>query len=111
MADQLTTTTRPVGLVINPSPMLRTRRAIHDTNSVLWRDSIRTLRQPDMLAFAVVMGVFFLVLFNYVFGGSIGAGMRTSIWSTRRAASTVVPAMVSARKRVGSMPLLGAFCN
>ena len=27
-----------------------------------------------MLAFAVVMGVFFLVLFNYVFGGVIGAG-------------------------------------
>ncbi len=74
MTEQLTATTRPVGLVINPSPMLRTRRAILDTNSVLWRDTIRTLRQPDMLAFAVVMGVFFLVLFNYVFGGSIGAG-------------------------------------
>jgi ABC-2 type transport system permease protein/oleandomycin transport system permease protein len=27
-----------------------------------------------MLVFAVVMGVFFLVLFNYVFGGAIGAG-------------------------------------
>jgi ABC-2 type transport system permease protein/oleandomycin transport system permease protein len=32
------------------------------------------MRQPDTLVFAVVMGVFFLVLFNYVFGGSIGAG-------------------------------------
>jgi ABC-2 type transport system permease protein/oleandomycin transport system permease protein len=50
------------------------RRAIQDTASVLWRDVIRTTRQPEMLAFAVVMGVFFLVLFNYVFGGSIGAG-------------------------------------
>jgi ABC-2 type transport system permease protein/oleandomycin transport system permease protein len=49
------------------------RRAAEDTNSVLWRDMIRTMRQPDMLAFAVVMGVFFLVLFNYVFGGAIGA--------------------------------------
>ena len=27
-----------------------------------------------MLTFAVVMGVFFLLLFNYVFGGAIGAG-------------------------------------
>jgi ABC transporter DrrB family efflux protein len=27
-----------------------------------------------MLVFAVVMGVFFLLLFNYVFGGAIGAG-------------------------------------
>lgn len=61
-------------LVIDPSFGLRVRRAAQDTNTVLWRDTIRTLRQPEMLAFAVVMGVFFLVLFNYVFGGSIGAG-------------------------------------
>ena len=52
----------------------RVRTAVLDTNTILWRDTIRTMRQPDMLAFAVVMGVFFLVLFNYVFGGSIGAG-------------------------------------
>ena len=55
-------------LVINPGIGLRARRALDDTASILWRDTIRTLRQPDMLAFAVVMGVFFLVLFNYVFG-------------------------------------------
>jgi ABC-2 type transport system permease protein len=59
--------------VTDPSITLRMRRAAEDTNSVLWRDMIRTMRQPDMLAFAVVMGVFFLVLFNYVFGGAIGA--------------------------------------
>ena len=58
----------------DPTLPVRARRAVQDTNTVLWRDTIRTLRQPDMLAFAVVMGVFFLVLFNYVFGGSIGAG-------------------------------------
>ena len=52
----------------------RIKRAAVDTNTVLWRDTIRTLRQPDLLVFSVVMGVFFLVLFNYVFGGSIGAG-------------------------------------
>ena len=57
-----------------PSALGRIQRAIQDTNAVLWRDSVRTLRQPDLLVFAVVMGVFFLVLFNYVFGGSIGAG-------------------------------------
>jgi ABC-2 type transport system permease protein len=61
-------------LVVDPGPVLRLRRAAQDTSSVLWRDVIRTLRQPDQLAFAVVMGVFFLLLFNYVFGGSIGAG-------------------------------------
>lgn len=70
-----TRTVRPTSppLVTDPSFTLRIRRASEDTNTVLWRDMIRTIRQPDMLAFAVVMGVFFLVLFNYVFGGAIGA--------------------------------------
>ncbi len=65
--------TRPA-LVFDPSIRLRLRRAVQDTNTVLWRDTIRTIRQPEMLIFAVIMGVFFLVLFNYIFGGSIGAG-------------------------------------
>lgn len=56
-----------------PTPT-RLRAAIEDTVTMLWRDMVRTVRQPEMLVFAVVMGVFFLVLFNYVFGGAIGAG-------------------------------------
>ena len=68
-----TTIGRPAVLA-NPSAAVRVRRALQDTNTVLWRDTVRTLRQPDLLFFAVIMGVFFLVLFNYVFGGSIGAG-------------------------------------
>ncbi len=68
-----TTISRPAVLA-NPSAAVRVRRALQDTNTVLWRDTVRTLRQPDLLFFAVIMGVFFLVLFNYVFGGSIGAG-------------------------------------
>jgi ABC transporter DrrB family efflux protein len=63
-------------VVTNPNISLRLRRAGQDTSTVLWRDMIRTARQPEMLAFAVVMGVFFLVLFNYVFGGAITAGTR-----------------------------------
>ena len=70
-----TTTVHPESppIVTSPSITLRMRRTAEDTNTILWRDMIRTMRQPDMLAFAVVMGVFFLVLFNYVFGGAIGA--------------------------------------
>jgi ABC-2 type transport system permease protein/oleandomycin transport system permease protein len=69
-------TPAPTGdrVVVDPGLVQRARRALQDTNSVLWRDTIRTMRQPDLLVFAVVMGVFFLILFNYVFGGSIGAG-------------------------------------
>jgi ABC-2 type transport system permease protein len=61
-------------VVVNPGLRLRVGRAIQDTSTVLWRDTVRTMRQPDLLFFAVIMGVFFLVLFNYIFGGSIGAG-------------------------------------
>ena len=65
MTDTRTLSTPPVGGL---------RAAVDDTVTMLWRDLIRTARQPEMLVFAVVMGVFFLVLFNYVFGGAIGAG-------------------------------------
>jgi len=64
----------PRTVVTDPNVALRMRRASQDTGTVLWRDMIRTTRQPEMLVFAVVMGVFFLLLFNYVFGGAIGAG-------------------------------------
>lgn len=64
-------TTRPI--VVDPNVTLRIRRASQDTGTVLWRDVIRTMRQPEMLVFAVVMGVFFLLLFNYVFGGAIAS--------------------------------------
>jgi len=56
------------------TPASRIRGALQDTATITWRDMIRTARQPEMLAFAVIMGAFFLVLFNYVFGGAIGAG-------------------------------------
>lgn len=52
----------------------RLRWAVQDTVTMTWRDLIRTRRQPEMLTFAVIMGVFFLLLFYYVFGGAIGAG-------------------------------------
>ncbi|MGA7690491.1 MAG: ABC transporter permease [Jiangellales bacterium] len=54
--------------------LARASEAVADTAAITWRDLVRTTRQPEMLAFAVVMGVFFLLLFNYVFGGAIGAG-------------------------------------
>ncbi len=64
-----TTSTTP-----RPSLLTSTRGLVQDTTTMLWRDALRTARQPEMLTFAVIMGVFFLVLFNYVFGGAIGAG-------------------------------------
>ncbi len=60
-----------------PAPTLRQIRwAFQDTATITWRDMVRTARQPEMLAFAVIMGMFFLLLFNYVFGGAIGGRHR-----------------------------------
>lgn len=64
----------PAAPGVAPGLAERTKGAAQDTATMLWRDTIRTIRQPEMLVFAVVMGSFFLVLFNYVFGGAIGAG-------------------------------------
>lgn len=38
------------------------------------RDLMRVMRQPEALTFSLIMGVFFLLLFYYVFGGVIEAG-------------------------------------
>jgi ABC transporter DrrB family efflux protein len=67
------TTTRD-SLARKPGLAERFKWALWDTVTMTWRDLIRTRRQPEMLTFAVIMGVFFLLLFYYVFGGAIGAG-------------------------------------
>jgi len=72
-----TSTNMAVGRTIldnSTSLRRRARGALQDTATITWRDMVRTARQPEMLTFAVIMGVFFLLLFNYVFGGAIGAG-------------------------------------
>jgi ABC-2 type transport system permease protein/oleandomycin transport system permease protein len=50
------------------------RWLVQDTVTMTQRDLIRTRRQPEMLFFGVVMGVFFLLLFYWVFGGAISSG-------------------------------------
>ena len=67
-------TTTPTVLAAKPCLAERFRWALQDLVTMTWRDLIRTRRQPEMLTFAVIMGVFFLLLFYYVFGGAIGAG-------------------------------------
>ena len=51
-----------------------TSTALADTLSIARRDLIRTARMPEQLTFSVIMGIFFLLLFYYVFGGVIAAG-------------------------------------
>ncbi len=66
--------TRDGTAAVSETVVSRSWEALADTAAITWRDVVRTARQPELLSFAVVMGVFFLLLFNYVFGGAIGAG-------------------------------------
>jgi len=67
-------TTTHAALARRPGFATRFKWTLQDIATMTWRDLIRTWRQPEMLTFAVIMGVFFLLLFYYVFGGAIGAG-------------------------------------
>lgn len=51
------------------SPIARTLR---DIGVITKRNVLRNVRLPQLLLFATIQPVMFLLLFNYVFGGSIG---------------------------------------
>jgi ABC-2 type transport system permease protein len=46
--------------------------ALKDTWVITRRNLLRNVRMPQLVLFATVQPVMFLLLFNYVFGGSIG---------------------------------------
>ena len=73
----MTTDHAPVDTADPRSPSVPTAgkaSLIQDTWTMTRRDMVRTRRQPEMLFFGVIMGVFFLLLFYWVFGGAISAG-------------------------------------
>ncbi|MCW2960094.1 MAG: type transporter [Thermoleophilia bacterium] len=49
-------------------------RFFADTSVMAWRNLRRTLRLPEMVVFATIQPVMFVVLFRYVFGGAIDTG-------------------------------------
>lgn len=50
------------------------RRALTHTAVITKRNVLRNIRLPQLLVFATIQPVMFLVLFNYVFGGAITQG-------------------------------------
>ena len=60
--------------VATPTLLRKLRWAMQDTLVVTQRDIRRVLRKPDIFAGELLMPASFLLLFNYVFGGVIGAG-------------------------------------
>lgn len=60
--------------VVTPTLLRRLRWAIQDTLVIAQRDLRRVTRKRDVFAGELLMPATFLLLFNYVFGGVIGAG-------------------------------------
>jgi len=56
-----------------PTPT-RTPNAISDGLVLVWRNLKRLPRQPDMVVYGTIQPIMFVVLFAYVFGGSISVG-------------------------------------
>lgn len=67
----MTTSTTPVTSPNNPTSGAS---FFTDLGTMARRDLMRVMRQPEALTFSLIMGIFFLLLFYYVFGGVIEAG-------------------------------------
>jgi ABC transporter DrrB family efflux protein len=62
-------------------PEVRRRRhglaaAFHDGWILTWRNLVALPRTPELILFTLIQPVMFVVLFNYVFGGSIGQSLQ-----------------------------------
>ncbi|MEZ5219371.1 MAG: ABC transporter permease [Ilumatobacteraceae bacterium] len=68
-----TTAPPPRGLVGSDDLELRPGRLVHDTWVITRRNLLRNIRLPQLLVFATIQPIMFLLLFNYVFGGAIGS--------------------------------------
>ncbi|MFF9195212.1 ABC transporter permease [Streptomyces sp. NPDC014779] len=61
-----------------PRPRSALAQSIGDSLVVTKRNLIRMLRIPEMIIFGMIQPVMFVVLFSYVFGGSMQIGTSTS---------------------------------
>ncbi|MCI0345845.1 MAG: hypothetical protein L0221_10445, partial [Chloroflexi bacterium] len=53
------------------SALGRVREAFNDATAITQRDVIGLIRTPQLLVFATIQPVVFVLLFRYVFGGAI----------------------------------------
>jgi ABC-2 type transport system permease protein/oleandomycin transport system permease protein len=67
----MTTVTAPVDLFLSPPRRSRLAWAAADALAVARRNIIGMTRRPQVLAFATIQPVLFVLLFRYVFGSSI----------------------------------------
>ncbi len=67
----MTTTVEPTAA---PAPTIRTPSPVSDGLVLVWRNLKRLPRQPDAVVYGTIQPIMFVVLFAYVFGGSIDVG-------------------------------------
>ncbi|THA84885.1 ABC transporter permease [Streptomyces sp. A0592] len=72
------TLTSPTGDLAAPRPRGGLAQGVNDSLVIAKRNLIRMSRIPEMIIFGVIQPVMFVVLFSYVFGGSISVGGSTS---------------------------------
>ncbi|MFI8452484.1 ABC transporter permease [Streptomyces erythrochromogenes] len=72
------TLTSPTGDLAAPRPRGGLAQGVSDSLVIAKRNLIRMSRIPEMIIFGVIQPVMFVVLFSYVFGGSISVGGSTS---------------------------------
>ncbi|MEX0660008.1 MAG: ABC transporter permease [Egibacteraceae bacterium] len=69
----MTALSEPGPLVAEPArSRVSVTDAVSDTLVLVRRNLVRVVRVPQLLVFATVQPIMFLLLFNYVFGGAIG---------------------------------------
>ncbi|MFI1827234.1 ABC transporter permease [Streptomyces sp. NPDC020412] len=77
----MTTTATKVADVAPPKPRGGIAQSVSDSLVIARRNLIRMTRIPEVVLFGLIQPVMFVVLFSYVFGGSInvpGAGLSSS---------------------------------
>ncbi|MCX4527745.1 MULTISPECIES: ABC transporter permease [unclassified Streptomyces] len=72
------TTTSPTPELAAPRPRGGVVQSVNDSLVMAKRNLIRMSRIPEMIIFGVIQPVMFVVLFSYVFGGSISVDGSTS---------------------------------
>lgn len=60
---------------IQPETQFSIRQTVSNISVLVRRNLLRIRRLPQLLVFATIQPVMFLLLFNYVFGGSIGQSL------------------------------------
>jgi ABC transporter DrrB family efflux protein len=71
----MTTATLPKSSVASDVGRVTLSKGLSDTAVILRRNMVRNMRLPELLIFATIQPVLFLLLFNFVFGGSIGLSL------------------------------------